>query len=142
MVIVPNVAPDTPPLKKNPVFLYVQDNFQKPNPFSPDIAIDISDVIDRKMFGVSAHHSQFFEWLPWLDGELESIPKSDKDRMNWLKEKWTFPITNDVRKSLERWYGADKARTITEAEAFEICEYGRYPDESEIRRLFPMIEKK
>lgn len=142
MVIVPNVAPDTPPLKKNPVFLYVQDNFQKPNPFSPDIAIDISDVIDRKMFGVSAHHSQFFEWLPWLDGELESIPKSDKDRMNWLKERWTFPITIDVRKSLERWYGADKARTITEAEAFEICEYGRYPDESEIRRLFPMIEKK
>ncbi|HBK32686.1 MAG TPA: GlcNAc-PI de-N-acetylase, partial [Porphyromonadaceae bacterium] len=39
MVIVPNVASDTPPLKKNPVFLYVQDKFQKPYPFSPDIAI-------------------------------------------------------------------------------------------------------
>ena len=142
MVIVPNVAPDTPPLKRNPVFLYVQDNFQKPNPFRPDIAIDISDVIDRKMYGVSAHHSQFFEWLPWLDGELGNIPKDDKDRMNWLKNRWTFPITADVRKSLEKWYGAERARAITDAEAFEICEYGRYPDENEIRRLFPMIEKK
>lgn len=142
MVIVPNVAPDTPPLKRNPVFLYVQDNFQKPNSFRPDIAIDISDVIDRKMYGVSAHHSQFFEWLPWLDGELGTIPKDDKDRMNWLKNRWTFPITADVRKSLEKWYGAERARAITDAEAFEICEYGRYPDENEIRRLFPMIEKK
>lgn len=142
MVIVPNVAPDSPPLKRNPVFLYVQDNFQKPNSFRPDIAIDISDVIDRKMYGVSAHHSQFFEWLPWLDGELGTIPKDDKDRMNWLKNRWTFPITADVRKSLEKWYGAERARAITDAEAFEICEYGRYPDENEIRRLFPMIEKK
>lgn len=46
MVIVPNVAPDTPPLKKNPVFLFAEDDFKKPNPFQPDIAIDISDVID------------------------------------------------------------------------------------------------
>src|SRR5678809_544915 len=37
MVAVPNVAADTPPLKKNPVFLYFQDRFQKPNPFNPDI---------------------------------------------------------------------------------------------------------
>ncbi|HTE31497.1 MAG TPA: PIG-L family deacetylase, partial [Chryseolinea sp.] len=41
MVAVPNVASDTPPLKKNPVFLYFQDFFQRPNPFRPDIAIDI-----------------------------------------------------------------------------------------------------
>ena len=54
MVIVPNVAPDTPPLKKNPVFLYVQDRFKKPYPFEPDIAIDISDVVDEKIYGVSA----------------------------------------------------------------------------------------
>ena len=32
MVGVPNVAPDVEPLRKNPVFLYYQDNFKKPNP--------------------------------------------------------------------------------------------------------------
>jgi hypothetical protein len=48
MVGVPNIALDTPPLRKNPAFLYFQDNFKKPNPFQPDIAVDISNVIDKE----------------------------------------------------------------------------------------------
>src|SRR5512142_2317493 len=39
MVVVPNIVPDVPPLRRNPVFLYQQDNFQRPNPFRPDIAV-------------------------------------------------------------------------------------------------------
>ncbi|NMB50308.1 MAG: PIG-L family deacetylase, partial [Bacteroidales bacterium] len=85
MVVVPNIAPDTPPLKKNPVFLYAQDNFKKPYPFIPDIAIDISDVFDQKIYAMSAHESQYFEWLPWLSGELEQLPKDEKERLEWLK---------------------------------------------------------
>ncbi len=38
MVVVPAVVPDVPPLRKNPVFLYYEDRFQRPNPFHPDIA--------------------------------------------------------------------------------------------------------
>ncbi len=37
MVVVPDVTPDTPPLRKNPVFLYYEDNFQRPNPFPTKI---------------------------------------------------------------------------------------------------------
>ena len=37
MVTVPNIAPDTPALRTNPVFLYFEDGFQKPSPFEPDI---------------------------------------------------------------------------------------------------------
>src|ERR1700730_179453 len=48
MVVVPNVTPDVPPLRKNPVFMYFQDGFQRPNPFRPDIAISIDDVADVK----------------------------------------------------------------------------------------------
>src|ERR1700760_3992497 len=33
MVVVPNLIPDVPALRKNPVFFYYQDNFQRPNPF-------------------------------------------------------------------------------------------------------------
>ena len=61
MVAVPNVAPDTPPLKKNPVFLYFQDNFQRPNPFRPDVVVDITYVFDKKVYAMTAHQSQFFE---------------------------------------------------------------------------------
>ncbi len=55
MVIVPNVAADTPPLKKNPVFLYSEDGFQRPNPFNPNIVINIDSVFDQKIYAMAAH---------------------------------------------------------------------------------------
>ena len=39
MVVVPNVVSDTPALEKNPVFLYMQDGFRRPNPFTPEITV-------------------------------------------------------------------------------------------------------
>jgi len=42
MVVVPNIAPDVPALKKNPVFLYAADRFQKPNPFPKSIYDNIA----------------------------------------------------------------------------------------------------
>src|SRR5438132_3330548 len=62
MVVVPNVVPDVPPLKKNPVFLYQQDNFMRPNPFRPDVAVDIDDVWTKKVDALDSHVSQFYEW--------------------------------------------------------------------------------
>jgi hypothetical protein len=75
MVVVPNVAPDTPALRRNPVFMYFQDGFQKPNPFSPDIAVSIDDVIEKKIDMMDAHVSQMYEWLPWVDGKLDTVPR-------------------------------------------------------------------
>ncbi len=140
MVIVPNVAPDTPPLKKNPIFLYAQDFFQKPNPFTPDIAVDISDTYKQKIYTMAAHESQHFEWLPWTSGRLDEIPEDEEDRLDYLAKYRKVRITEEVRKSLVKWYGKDKAALITDAEAFEICEYGRRPGDDEIRKLFPMIK--
>ena len=141
MVIVPNIAPDTPPLKKNPVFLFTQDRFQKPYPFRPDIAVDISDVYEQKIYGVSAHESQFFEWLPWLSGRLDEVPLDEKVKLEWLGKQWKREITPEIRTSLVKWYGEDKGKKVTVAEAFEISEYGRIPNEEEIRKLFPMLGK-
>jgi LmbE family N-acetylglucosaminyl deacetylase len=141
MVGVPNVAADTPPLSKNPVFLYFQDNFQKPNPFSPDIAVDISSVYDQKIHALAAHESQVFEWLPWIGGYLETMPEDKNERKEWLKEVWGVDISPEVRTSLEKWYGKDAVANATNAEAFEICEYGKRPTDDDIRRLFPMLKK-
>ena len=139
MVVVPNVASDTPALEKNPVFLYAQDKFQKPYPFIPDVAIDISDVFEQKIYGMSAHQSQYFEWLPWLAGELENIPKDEAGKQQWLQVFRKRPITDAVRQSLTKWYGNEKAKKISDAEAFEICEYGKQPTQEELKRLFPML---
>ena len=139
MVIVPNVASDVPALKKNPVFLYVEDRFTKPYPFEPDIAVDISAEFDRKVYGMAAHMSQMFEWLPWTGGQLEKVPETEEARLKWLAE-WRKPVISDqVRESLEKWYGKEKAARVTAAEAFEICEYGRRPSAEEIRELFPFF---
>lgn len=139
MVAVPNVAADTPPLEKNPVFLYFQDHFQRPNPFRPDVAIDISPVFPQKIHAMDAHTSQFYEWLPWIGGYLDQVPANVADREKWLAENRKGRITPEVRTSLEKWYGKEKAAAVQYAEAFEVCEYGKQPNEAELRRLFPMI---
>lgn len=139
LVIVPNIAPETPALKKNPVFLYTEDRFQQPNPFRPDIVVDISKVFEQKVYALSAHQSQFFEWLPWTSGQLESVPKTDSDRLKWLAERRKGSITKEMKAGLIKWYG-EKGNQAKYAEAFEICEYGSYPNDDEIRRLFPMLK--
>lgn len=141
MVAVPNVAPDTPPLKKNPVFLYFQDFFQRPNQFRPDVAVDITSVFDQKVHAMDAHESQFYEWLPWIGGYLDKVPTDKAERKKWLAGNRAVKLTPEVKASLEKWYGAEKALQIQHAEAFEICEYGTQPSEADIRRLFPMLKK-
>lgn len=141
LVIVPNIAPEVPALKKNPVFLYTHDGFTKPSPFSPDIVVDITPVFDQKIYALSAHESQFFEWLPWLSGSVNELPATEEGRLKWLAEKRKGRINEATLEGLKKWYGAKHAANVKYAEAFEICEFGQYPSEDEIRRLFPMLGK-
>lgn len=141
MVGVPNVASDTPPLKKNPVFLYFQDHFQKPNPFRPDVAVDITSVFDQKVHALDAHESQFYEWLPWIGGYLNEVPGDKDARKKWLATNRSGRITPAIKASLEKWYGS-RASQVKHAEAFEICEYGTQPSDADLRRLFPMLGQK
>jgi LmbE family N-acetylglucosaminyl deacetylase len=141
MVSVPNVAADTPPLKKNPVFLYFQDGFQRPNPFRPDVAVDITAVFDKKIFALAAHESQYFEWLPWIGGYANEVPASNSEWLPWLTKRQTYPLKPEVVKSLGKWYGSERAAKAKHAEAFEICEYGVQPNDEDIKRLFPMLGK-
>jgi LmbE family N-acetylglucosaminyl deacetylase len=140
MVIVPNLVTDTPPLVRNPVFLYYSDRFTRPQAFRADIVVAIDDVFEKKVDMLDAHVSQFYEWLPWTAGELEQVPKEPTERKKWLAAR---PIAErrqqpEWRETLEKRYGAQASR-IQHAEAFEITEYGRQPSEEEIRRLFPFF---
>ncbi len=141
MVTVPNVCPDTPALRKNPVFFYFQDNFQRPNPFRPDVLVAIDDVLEKKLAMLDAHTSQMYEWLPWHDGELEKVPKEPAARLEWLRKgRFGRPISDSFRVELRKWYGA-QADSIRHAEAFELCEYGRQPSREELRTLFPFFPR-
>jgi LmbE family N-acetylglucosaminyl deacetylase len=137
MVVVPNVTPDVPALKDNPIFIYYQDRFQKPSPFRPDIVVALDDVWDTKIRGMDAHTSQFYEWLPWVDHRLDQVPKDPAARFQWLRSQRMQPIDDAVRATLTRRYGPDKAKTVRYIESFELCEYGRQPKLAELDQIFP-----
>jgi LmbE family N-acetylglucosaminyl deacetylase len=138
LVVVPNVCPEVERLPRNPVFLYLEDSFQLPVPFTPDVAVDIDDVWDLKVASLDAHASQFYEWLPWVDGALDEVPLEPAARLEWLSRRRSVLPSAPVRAALERRYGADKGREIRHVEAFQICEYGRRPSSDELDEMFPM----
>ncbi len=149
LVIVPNVVPDTPPLDTNPLFIYVEDHFQKPNPFKKDIAVIIDDVIEKKIDAMSAHNTQMFEWLPWTRGiSLEEIPRDSQGKKKFLENelKRRFPekkaFDEEGVQAIRKWYPSSSINRINHVEFFEICEYGRQPTDAEITKLFPMLKTK
>ncbi len=103
--------------------------------------MDITPVYDQKVYALAAHESQFFEWLPWTTGQLDEVPKGEKERLEWLAEQRRPTLNEKEKQSLIKWYGQEKASQVKYAEAFEICEYGKQPSDDEIRELFPMFEK-
>lgn len=64
MVVVPNVTPDTPPLEKNPVFLYMQDRFRFPYPFQHDIVVDIENSVRKKSMDLMHTHPKCMSGYP------------------------------------------------------------------------------
>jgi LmbE family N-acetylglucosaminyl deacetylase len=147
MVTVPFFCPDVPYLTKIPVFLFSEDNFQRPNPFTADIAVAIDDVIEKKLAAVEALHSQFFEGganghaglVPDMTNAEKVAARKKEVRENFSKR---FASTaTKYRAPLEKYYGKDIADKTGYAEAFEVCEYGRRPAPEEIRKLFPFFPK-
>ncbi len=137
MVVVPNIVSEAPALRKNPIFLYYEDGFQRPNPFRPDVAVSIDDVFETKINALDAQVSQMYEWLPWVAGNLDSVPKSPEDRKKWLAQTRRGRISPAVRAALEKRYGPELGQKIQHAEAFELCEYGRRASLEELQKLFP-----
>ena len=50
--------------------------------------------------------------------------------------RFRYYAPSTVKEALRRWYGP-KGDAVRNAEAFEMCEYGRRPSEEDLRRLFP-----
>jgi LmbE family N-acetylglucosaminyl deacetylase len=146
MVTVPYFTPDTPYLTKNPVFLFSEDGFQRPNPFTGDVVVAIDDVIEKKFAAVEALESQFYEG--GCNGGPHLVPDPGNaagvaKRKGEVRENFSkrfMGTANRHRAKLEEYYGKDAAAGVKYAEAFEICEYGRRPNAEEIRKLFPFFK--
>jgi len=137
MVVVPNIVSEVPALRKNPIFMYYDDNFQQPNPFRPDVAVNIDDVWATKIDALDAQVSQMYEWLPWVAGNLDQVPKDAAARKAWLARSRGGRISAAVRAALVARYGADQGGKIQHAEAFQLCEYGSRASVDQLQKLFP-----
>jgi len=143
MVTVPFFCPDTPPLAKNPVFLYTSDTFQKPSAFRPDVVVAVDDVFDTKLDALHEMASQTYELGVGGGGEAAAQVPPEREvaaRRQWLREKWEDRQGREAqryRDALVARYGAERGQAIRFAEAFELCEYGHRPTAEELRALFP-----
>jgi N-acetylglucosamine malate deacetylase 1 len=140
LVTVPHFVPEAPRLSHLPVFLYLQDNFQQPNPFRPDIVVDIDSVAERKLASFHAMPSQFLEWLPWNAGFPGEVPEGEAEEKEFIRRKFLSrdeAVAEKFRADLIAAYGEARGAGVRSAEAFQLCEYGSQPSAEELRKLFP-----
>ena len=144
MVTVSNFCPETPHLTKNPVFLYLSDGFQKPNPFEADVVVSIDAVMEQKIDALWTLESQIESF--WASFDFETVVPIPTDRTERQARKSQFSArflaraaatANRFRSGLTQRYGNQTGNKVNYAEAFELCEYGRQPSPEELRRLFP-----
>jgi hypothetical protein len=120
--------------------MYYEDKFLKPNPFTPDVAVAIDDVIEKKLDCFDALESQFYEGgCNATAGTVPGDAAGQAARRKKVRADFRTMCggkAEKFRKALVKRYGK-KASKVGYAEAFEICEYGRQPDEAELKKLFP-----
>jgi N-acetylglucosamine malate deacetylase 1 len=140
LVVAPFFTPDTPPLKKNPIFLYYSDGFKKPYPFEPSIVVGIDEAAEKKWACIAAMPSQFGDKDSWQGRTLANVPQEDKPRQEYLLEvvkKRNADVAERYRSRLIELYGEERGHKIKYAEAFELCQYGSQVSIEELKKLFP-----
>jgi len=145
MVTVPFFCPYVPAMKKNPVFFYYADRFQKPSPFEPSLVVSIDDVVEKKLDALGVMISQFAEG--GANGGPDLYPADDpvRQQLRQAQVRENFArrfqgVATRYREQLRNWYPGDAAGEVGHAEAFELCEYGSQPDAAGLRKLFPFFD--
>lgn len=141
MVTVPFFVLDAPPLKKNPVFMYASDRFQRPNPFRPDVAVSIDEVIEPTLDALLVMESQIHEGgangYAGLMPDDESGKQKRREQVRRDLARRYASAANQYRSTLVKFYGEERGKKVQYAQGFEICEYGRQPSADELKKLFP-----
>jgi N-acetylglucosamine malate deacetylase 1 len=142
MVGVPFFTPDVPPLKRNPVYFYTADHFERPNPFRADVAVAIDEVMEPTLDALLVMESQIHEG--GADGNASLYPAGDEAARDRRRAQVRSSLARRYASAAERYrstlvdfYGADKAKAVRYAQAFEVCEYGRRPSKDELKKIFP-----
>jgi LmbE family N-acetylglucosaminyl deacetylase len=140
LVTVPNFLPDVPAMFRDPVVAFMPDLFTRPCPMIPDVVLDVTDRVDTIVAMLACQRSQVFEWLPYEEGILETVPQGEAERLVWLRDwyrKHMLPRANHFRRDLVAAWGEQRGRQIEFVEVFELSDYAAAADEAARRVLFP-----
>ena len=103
----------------------------------------IDSVIEKKLDALDALESQFYEGGANGSADLiSSDPAKQQERRRQVRagfDRRSQDLARRFRNKLVDFYGPDKAGSVKYAEAFEICEYGRRPNQEELKKLFPFF---
>jgi LmbE family N-acetylglucosaminyl deacetylase len=136
LLTMPLICSDVPALRQTPAIAYWYDSCKEYIRFHDDMIVSIDSVIDVKTRLVAAHESQFFEFLPYNRGLIEHVPKTEEERLAWLRQTRIEPMGRQVRSAAAETLNASLPHGRY-AESFQISESGRQPTRSELLLLFP-----
>jgi LmbE family N-acetylglucosaminyl deacetylase len=130
MLNVPAVAEEEKIPGKAPAYFF--SVFKKtPEAF----AFGIDDVWERKIAALACHESQMYEWLPWVEGKIQEVPKGSKERLEWLSRRRS-PRYKAVADAFREQVG----EFIKLAEAFAPAPVGRTLTEKELKEIKKILK--
>jgi N-acetylglucosamine malate deacetylase 1 len=137
---VPNIVPLVPVPDRDPVVLFMDDRFTRPEPLRPDVVVSIDPVLEAKLAAVRAHESQVLEWLPWIGGYADEMPGDRAGRQAYANQRVAAAareVAGRYRAALVARYGAEAGASVQHAEGFEVSEYGAPLTDAASATLFP-----
>ncbi len=142
MLTVPNVVPDVPILRRDPIVGYLPDRFTKPTRLQADVVLDASEYFETVVDMLACHESQFFEWLPFNQPSMGVPPVDPAGRRAWLRN-WFQGCVGDLaerfRAEVNDTFGPQRGRTVVYPQIFEISEYAAPLDLEARQRLFACL---
>ena len=141
LVVAPFFVPDSPPTRRNPVYMYYSDGFQDPKPFTPTIVVGIDQTAEKKWKCIQAMPSQFGDRDSWAGRTGANVPAADKEREAYILEshrKRNIAVAQQYRARLVELYGKERGEKVQYAEAFQLGQYGRQASLDELKKMFPL----
>lgn len=142
LVVAPFFVPDTPPTRRNPIYMNYYDGFREPTAFVPTMVVGIDGVAEKKWDCIRAMPSQFGDRDAWQSRTLPNVPQSDAERQAYLVDlvrTRSSDMADRYREQLVALYGAERGKAIRYAEAFQLGQYGRQVSAEELKAFFPNV---
>lgn len=139
LVTVPSICRDAPILRRDPVVATMNDRFTRPTPMRADVVLDTTADLPEIARLCACHESQFFDWLPFNQQQLDAVPRDPTARLDWLAgqlRNYLEVYARRFRAELVATYGPQRGLAAELAEAFEVSEYAAPLDAEARRRLF------